>query len=76
MIFGGVMRKIRHGVGCCTVAIFGVYAMWAFFQSLLASNLCLQAIYSSGSKLPFNTTIRFIPMVEHWNIILEAGMIN
>jgi hypothetical protein len=50
MIFGRVMSKICHGVGCRTVAIFGGCAMWLFFQSLLASNLSLRAIYPFDSK--------------------------
>ncbi len=34
MIFGGEMSKIGHGVGRCTVTIFGGCAMWVFFSAV------------------------------------------
>jgi hypothetical protein len=45
------MIKLCHGVGRHTVAIFGGCAMWLFFQSSLASNLSLGAIYPWGSSM-------------------------
>jgi len=50
MIIGQEMADIRHGVGRCTVAIFGVVRCGYFFRSWLANTFSLRTLYPAPSR--------------------------